>query len=153
MHTSSASELVYVVPFVVAIAMIFVLADNPPAHLRTRHIEFPPSGARYVAHYFRRRVIGAGVVVAGLCVYGAASESFVKMMQFSTIVFLIDAALAAASWRAGTRALAVLDRAGADVSMVDNVVVVTAGRETVVLPAKPWLVARARRHALPKATL
>lgn len=153
MSSSDASELVYVVPFLVALAMIFVLADNPPARVRGRHADFPSTGAHYIARYFRIRVIGAGVVLAALLVYGAASESFVTMMQFSAIVFAIDAMFAAASWRTGTRALRLLAREGADVSIVDNVIVITAGGATEVLPAKPWLVARARRHALPKATL
>ena len=153
MQSSPFAEVVYVVPFLVAIALIFVLADNPPARVRGRHVDFAASAARYVARYFRARVIGAGVVVAALVVYGAASESFVKMMQFSGIVFAIDAMFAAASWRAGSAALRLLAREQADVSMIDNVVVITAGKQTIVLPAKPWLIARARRHALPKATL
>lgn len=153
MHPSGAGDLVYLVPFLVAIAMIFVLADGPPARVHGRHVDFPSTGAHYIARYFRMRVIGAGVVIAALLVYGAASESFVNMMEFSAIVFLIDATFAAASWRAGTRALALLARDGTDVSIIDNVVVITSGRDTEVLPVKPWLLARARRHALPKATL
>lgn len=153
MHPTDASELVYVVPFLVAIALIFVLADNPPTRVHGRHEDFPGTGAHYIARFFRIRVIGAGVVIAALLVYGAASDSFVKMMEFSAIVFCIDAMFAAASWRAGTRALALLARDGASVSLVDSVVVITAGKDTEALPAKPWLIARARRHALPKATL
>jgi hypothetical protein len=153
MQQSSPSELVYLVPFLVAIALIFVLVDNPPTRVRGKHVDFPPMGAQYVARYFRLRVIGAGVVIAALLVYGAASESFVTMMEFSAFVFMLDAMFAARSWRAGTRALALLARAGSDVSIVDDVVVITADKDTEVLPAKPWLIARARRHALPKATL
>ena len=153
MHTSDVSQLVYLVPFLVAIALIFVLADPAPTRVRGRHTDFPSTGAHYIARFFRIRVIAAGVVIAALLVYGAASESFVTMMEFSAIVFVIDAMFAAASWRTGTRALALLAREGADVSLVDEVVVITAGTATAVLPAKPWLIARARRHALPKATL
>ena len=75
------------------------------------------------------------------------------MMKFSGIVFLIDAGSALRSWRMGTRGLRVLARPHAKASLDGGALYVSDGDETVQLAASRWLIARARRHALPKATL
>ncbi|MBV8760012.1 MAG: hypothetical protein JO257_22165 [Deltaproteobacteria bacterium] len=156
MYHSDATELVYLIPFVTAIALMLGLAigmhNRAPVRDWTQHA-FPPVGAHYIARLYRTRVIVAGVIAAALAVYGWASEDFVTMMEFSFVVFLFDAVFAAQSWRAGTRALAVLRRDGATVALVEDVLVITGGPDTTTLGATPWLLARARRHALPKATL
>ena len=150
------SELVYVVPFLTAIALLLVLGLGRQRHAPTADWSqdpFPTIGAYHIARFYRTRVIVAGVIILALVVYGWASDDFVDMMKFSGIVFLIDAGLAATSWRTATRALTLLRRDGASCMIDDDVLVIRHGEDTCTLGATPWLLARARRHALPKATL
>lgn len=148
------SELVYLLPFLIALALLMLIASGSDPATRERIIEpFPRASADHLAHAMRWRSIVVVAVIGALVTYNMVNENMIAMMKFSSPVYVIVAVVAIARWVEARRALRLLAADDVTISIVRDVVVCECRGQRAVMHANRWLVESSRRHGLPRATL
>jgi len=116
--------------------------------------ELAMTAAEYLARSIRRRStpILAGTALVAAVVARAPRNAAVALVVLAPVLLYL-VFLEIGSWWTAGRALRLATRDGATASVRYDEVEVMAGTRRLVMRTSPWLVDRARRLALPKATL
>jgi hypothetical protein len=145
-------EVLYVTPFLIAIALLIIMASGSPDPSRPDDA-FPVASAEYLAKLMRLRSVIALGVIGALATYGLVTEDLVIMMKFSSPVFALVVLLAIARWIEAVLALRMLRNDGVLAERWGDVIVIRHGADRQIVHANAWLVKRARARAIPRATL
>ena len=146
------TEVLYVTPFLIAIALLIIMASGSTDPSRPDDA-FPIASAEPLAKLMRLRSVVVLGVIGALATYGLVTEDLVIMMKFSSPVFALVVLLALARWVEAVRALRFVRRDGALAERWGDVIVIRHGIERVIVHANPWLVKRARERAIPRASV
>lgn len=146
------SELVYVTPFLLAIALLIaMLAGGHGGGMPDEG--FPLASVEHLAKLMRLRSVIVLGMIGALATYGLITEDLVIMFKFSSPVFAIAIVLALVRWIEAIRVLRVLRNAGVTADSWGYVVIVRNGSANRLLHANAWLMRRARNHAIPRASV
>lgn len=147
------SELVYLLPFLIALALLMLIGSGSDATSYARAGTFPRASADYLARAMRLRSVFVLAVLGALLAYNTVNENMVAMMEFSSPIYVPVTIMAIIRWREARRALRMLAAVDVSVTIARDIVCCESHGQRAVMHANPWLVERSRRHAIPRASL
>jgi hypothetical protein len=147
------TELVYVLPFLIALALLVLILASADPGPRDPIIPFPRASADHLARAMRMRSVLVLAVIGALAAYNMVTADMIDMMKFSSPVYAIVAVAAIGRWVEARRALRMLALEDVTTSIVAGIVICESRGERALMHANRWLVARARRQAIPRASL